>query len=87
MGSIIGSLITWLLGLFFGKKGPKIEDVAASNATNAAQVKNEEAANEALTKAGAAVAAADTRVMHEQQGGPDSVNPSLDGDPDLPYRD
>ena len=63
MGSFIGSIITWLLGLIFGRKDPAIQDIAASDATAQAELTQQEAANAIITKAGAARADAADRVV------------------------
>lgn len=64
MFSILGSLLTWVLGLFFGKKsGPAIQDIAASNATAQAELAQQEASNAIDTKANASRIAGDAAIV------------------------
>lgn len=85
--SFVTGLLGKLLGSLFGKKDPSVTQLAASNANVNAKANNLEAANEALVKGATANADVDARLLHEQRGGPDSINSSLDSDPDLPFRD
>ena len=78
MFSILGSLLTWVLGLFFGKKdGPKIEEIAASNATAQAELTQEHAANVVITQASAARASADAGIVRAESAAPDQSDASV----------
>lgn len=89
MMSILGNIFGFLLKMFFGPKGAKIEDIAASNATNQAAVAGLEAGNDEMQKAGAARADADNRRLRERSGGgiDPSSGKSIDDDPNGHWRD
>ena len=64
MLGFLGTLLAWVLGLFV-KKSPKIEEVAASNATNQAELTQEEASNAIISKGAVAGADADARIVRD----------------------
>jgi len=81
MFTIIGDLLTWILGFVFHKADPKIQDIAASNATAQTQLVEQENANATLVKAAAARTDADATVVREQAAH------KLDSDPAGHWRD
>ena len=81
MWTLLGSLATWLLGFIFKKDDPKIQEVAASNATAQTELSEQESVNATLVTASAASTDADTRIMREQSSN------TLDADPSGHWRD
>lgn len=81
MFTAIINLLARLLPMLFGRKAANLAEVADSNARAQEQLGQQEAANEVLTRTGAARADADARVLRESdcEGG-------LDADPDGYWR-
>jgi hypothetical protein len=72
------ALFDAILGVFgLRRASPKIEEIAASNATAQAELAQERAANELHTTAAAARSDADSRVVRIITESPDSVNAEL----------
>ena len=74
MWSLISTAFGFILKLIFGPKDAKIQDIAASNATNQSAVAALEAGNEEMQKGDAARAAVDAKRL--RSGNLNKVDPT-----------
>lgn len=90
-GSIIQSVVQWVMSLFGYHRDPTIGDIAASNAVAQTEVVQEENGNAELRQATEARTAADTQLLHGDNGEADAINTDrsapVNTSPDAHFRD
>ena len=89
MIGFFAGIVEWVLGLFLKKSSPKIQDIAASNATAQVELTQSEEANAIMEKGALARNAVDARQL--QRPGADTVITATDDpvnrDPNAHFRD